>query len=69
MSFPETDEPGNVIEIHLAEDTTPALVNASLNLAADFFLRRFMGVNSAMLIPLSVKYFLTPMALPEGEPG
>ena len=45
FSFPETDEPGNVIEIHLAEDTTPALVNASLNLAADFFLRRFMGVN------------------------
>ena len=45
LIFPETDEDGLVAEFSLSEETTPALVNASLNLAADFFLRRFMGVN------------------------
>ena len=45
LVFPETEEEGRVTEISLSEETTPAVVNTSLNLAADFLLRRFMGVN------------------------
>lgn len=38
-------EDGREILISMSRDTTPALVNTSLNLVADFLLRRFMGVN------------------------
>ena len=40
----DTDS-GREIRISLSEGTTPAILNTSLNLTADFFLRRFMGVN------------------------
>ena len=40
----ETGE-GRELQIALSEDTVPDIVNTSLNLVADFILRRFMGVN------------------------
>lgn len=36
---------GRDIQISLSEDTVPDVANAALNLAAEFFLRRFMAVN------------------------
>ena len=45
LVFPDTEEAGLIAEITLTEETTPALINTSLNLAADFLLSRFMGVN------------------------
>ena len=42
---PETEEACHLMEITLTKETTPELLNNTLNLIADFFLRRFMGVN------------------------
>ena len=45
FTYPETEEACHLVEIHLAKETSPELLNSTLNLVADFFLRRFMGVN------------------------
>ena len=38
-------EKGRNVRISLSKETTPAIVNTSLNLVADFLLKRFMNVN------------------------
>ena len=38
-------ETGSEFRFTLTKDTTPSVVNTALNLAADFFLKRFMDVN------------------------